>query len=301
MLIQQWKQKACRMVGDATCSGVVSLAVGRSIAAWSTTGSSCSFHFFGSTWFNAIIYTILYVVQQCLWGQAAVQSTELGLQLSLRPGTSPSAVVAWDDFKKNLCQSSQSSQMISYHGQGTASFINVPNRATTWKCFNVVWRGCWSFCLGVYSKARCVNYTSMDVYREMVLTVTASRSIKCAQNPSILVANGSVIPNGGILNCLCGDIMTSLTSIDILYLSIQPCPCICISGMNRSIYFNHATERQRHRERERETPKLWPSMAYQTVGVPLIFLALQRQALRSSRELNNVHRISSEEHLMKIL
>ena len=57
----------------------------------------------------------------------------------------------------------------------------------------------------------------------------------------------------------------------------------------------------RDTERERETPKLWPSMAYQTVGVPLIFLALQRQALRSSRELNNVHRISSEEHLMKIL
>lgn len=76
---------------------------------------------------------------------------------------------------------------------------------------------------------------------------------KCAQNPSILVANGSVIPNGGILTCLCGDIMTSLTSIDILYLSIQPCPCICISGTNTSIYFNHATERQRHRERERNT------------------------------------------------
>jgi hypothetical protein len=47
--------------------------------------------------------------------------------------------------------------------------------------------------------------------------------------------------------------MTSLTSIDILYLSIQPCPCICISGTNTSIYFNHATERQRHRERERNT------------------------------------------------
>ena len=235
------------MVSDATCSGVVSLAVGRSIAAWSTTGSSCSFHFFGSTWFNAIIYTILYVVQQCLWGQAAAQSTELGLQLSLRPGTSPSAVVAWDDI---MARAQLASSMCQ-----TGPLLE--NASTFF------WRGCWSFCLGVYSKARCVNYTSMDVYREMILTVTASRSIKCAQNPSILVANGSVIPNGGILNCLCGDIMTSLTSIDILYLSIQPCPCICISGTNRSIYFNHATERQRHREREREKHQnhghLWPT------------------------------------------
>ena len=79
--------------------------------------------FFPLLWFNMVQHnhTIVYVVQQCLWDQAAVQSTELGLQLSLRPGTSPSAAATWDDFKK----------MVSYHGQGTASFINVPNRATT--------------------------------------------------------------------------------------------------------------------------------------------------------------------------
>ena len=154
-----------------------------------------------------------------------------------------------------------------------------------------------------------VYYTSMDVYREMILTVTASRTLilyyKMCTKPINSCGKWFSHTQWRYLEL---SLWWHYDIIDIHWhpISLHPAMPMHLHIRHEHKHLlqsrNRETEtRERERERERETPKLWPSMAYQTVGVPLIFLALQRQALRSSRELNNVHRISSEEHLMKIL
>ena len=151
---------------------------------------------------------------------------------------------------------------------------------------NVVSCGCEScFCLGVYSTAIYVN--CIKLYQHGCVA-SSYCTTWCAQTSSIDV----------ILKTCCGTWFSHTQwkylalflrwHSDIYWhpisrpISLYPAMPICIPGTNTSIYFKHATKQQWKRERER-AQKLWPSVAYKTVGVPLILLALQRQASRSSR------------------